>query len=121
MRTFLLRRLPQLGLALILLGLAAYLASKQPLFLTAGTLSDIFKYYSPMAMLALGMTFIILTGGIDLSVGFVMMLLMFVMAGSIRDHPGIAPTVAMGFGMAAALLMGGIIGGAVAYGRVPAV
>src|SRR5436853_1905387 len=86
MKTFLLNRLPQLGLALILLGLMAYLASKQPLFLTAGTLSDIFKYYSPMAMLALGMTFIILTGGIDLSVGFVMMLLMFVMAGTIRDH-----------------------------------
>ena len=120
MRDFLRQRLPQMGLLLIILLLAGFLASKQSLFLTPGTLAQMFKYYSPMAMLALGMTFIILTGGIDLSVGFVMMLLMFVMAGLIRDHPGISPMLALGAGAGAALLVGGVIGGSVAYGRIPA-
>jgi ribose/xylose/arabinose/galactoside ABC-type transport system permease subunit len=100
--------------------LTAYLASKQPLFLTPGTAAQIFKYYSPMAMLALGMTFIILTGGIDLSVGFVMMMLMFVIAGQIRDHPGVAPLMAMGAGLVAALGIGSVNGVAIAFFRIPA-
>lgn len=120
MKAFLSRHLPQLGLLFILLALIVYLASRQPLFLTAGTAAQIFKYYSPMAMLALGMTFIILTGGIDLSVGFVMMLFMFVMAGLVRDNPGMAPAVAIGAGGLAALVNGGLIGWAVAYVRIPA-
>lgn len=109
-----------MGLTLIILSLVVYLASKERLFLTPGTAAFIFKYYSPMALLALGMTFIILTGGIDLSVGFVMMLLMFVMAALVRDHPGIAPLAAMGAGLGAALLIGLLIGASVAYARIPA-
>lgn len=120
MKRFLVQRLPQIGLLLILMLLAGYLASRQPLFLTPGTAAQMFKYYSPMAMLALGMTFIILTGGIDLSVGFVMMLLMFVMAGLMRDHPALAPSVALLGGAGAALLIGAVNGLSVAYGRIPA-
>lgn len=114
------KRLPQVGLLVILLCLMGYLAAKEPRFLSAGTAASIFKYYSPMAMLALGMTFIILTGGIDLSVGFVMMLLIFVMAGLWRDHPGMSPALAMGAGLGTALLVGAINGLAVAYARIPA-
>src|SRR5262245_42445357 len=120
MKSFLLKRLPQFGLVLILLVLMAFLQSRQPLFLTTGTAAQIFKYYSPMAMLALGMTFIILTGGIDLSVGFVMMLLMFVMAGQVRDHPGIAPLLAISAGLLAALGIGAVNGVAIAVFRIPA-
>ena len=117
---FIRRNLSQVGLALVLLLLMGYLASRQPLFLTPGTLAQIFKYYSPMAMLALGMTFIILTGGIDLSVGFAMMLVMFAMAGQVRDHPGISPVIALGAGFLTALGVGGGIGASVAYARIPA-
>ena len=120
MKKSLLNWLPQVGLALIILLLAGYLASRQPLFLTPGTAAQMFKYYSPMAMLALGMTFIILTGGIDLSVGFVMMLLMFVMAGLMRDQPSLSPALAMGAGAVVALFIGAINGASVAYARIPA-
>ena len=95
MKEFLLKRLPQISLAVLILLLMIALASKQSLFLQSATAAQIFKYYSPMAMLALGMTFIILTGGIDLSVGFVMMLVMFVMAGQMRDHPQMSPALAL--------------------------
>ncbi len=120
LRRFLLRRLPQFGLVIVILALAGYRAARQPLFLTPGTAAQIFKYYSPMAMLALGMTFVILTGGIDLSVGFVMMLVIFVMAGLVRDRPDLPPVAAVGAGLGAALLVGGVIGGSVAYARIPA-
>lgn len=119
MKPFLLKRLPILGLALIILLLVVYLGSKEPRFLRADTVAQLFKYYSPMALLALGMTFVILTGGIDLSVGYVMMLLMFVMASQVRDHPGVSPFVAIAWGVGASLLVGGLIGAAVAYARIP--
>lgn len=109
-----------MGLTGIIIALMVFLASRQSLFLSPETVAQIFKYYSPMAMLALGMTFVILTGGIDLSVGFVMMLLMFVMAGLIRDYPGIAPGIAIACGFGTALLIGGIIAVAVACARIPA-
>jgi ribose/xylose/arabinose/galactoside ABC-type transport system permease subunit len=112
--------LPQLGISVLLLLLTLFFASKERLFLSPGTLAQMFKYYSPMAMLGLGMTFIILTGGIDLSVGYGMMLVMFLMAGHLRDHPTASPFVALGMGLGGALLLGGVIGGAVSYARIPA-
>src|SRR5687767_10721710 len=120
MKRLLSDRMAEVGLAVLIVALMGYLASKQSLFLSPGTVAQIFKYYSPMAMLALGMTFVILTGGIDLSVGFVMMLVMFAIAAPIRDNPGLSPAVALGIGAVAALLTGSIIGGTVAYFRIPA-
>lgn len=112
--------LPILALALVIVVFACFLASRQKLFFTPGTAADLFKYYSPLAMLALGMTFVILTGGIDLSVGFVMMLLMFVMAAYLRDHPTGSPAVAMVRGLGTGLGTGAFIGWLVAYVRIPA-
>ena len=120
MTRFLSRYMAEAGLALIILALVIYLASRQSLFLSPGTAAQIFKYYSPMAMLALGMTFVILTGGIDLSVGFVMMLVMFAVAAPIRDNPALSPLAALGIGLAAALANGALIGWTVAYLRIPA-
>ncbi len=120
MKSFLLKRLPQISLSALIVLLMLFLASKQSLFFQPATAAQIFKYYSPMAMLALGMTFIILTGGIDLSVGFVMMLLMFVMAGQMRDHPQGSPVVAMLWGLGAALVVGLLNGMSVAFARIPA-
>src|SRR6266540_5737244 len=106
LKEFLRENLPILALGLVIVFFACFLASRQKLFFTPGTAADLFKYYSPLAMLALGMTFVILTGGIDLSVGFVMMLLMFVMAAYLRDHPTGSPVVAMVRGLGAGLGIG---------------
>ena len=112
-------RMAEVGLSILIVALMAFLASRQSLFLSPGTAAQIFKYYSPMAILALGMTFVILTGGIDLSVGFVMMLVMFAIAAPIRDNPAMSPALALGIGLTAALLNGVVIGGTVAYLRIP--
>jgi ribose transport system permease protein len=91
----------------------------QPRFLSWTTVSLIFKYYSPVAVLALGMTFVILTGGIDLSVGFLMMFLMFVMA-KLAAASGLPPGAAILAGLAAACAVGACVGACVALARIPA-
>jgi ribose/xylose/arabinose/galactoside ABC-type transport system permease subunit len=108
----------QLGILAVVLILALVFASIQPRFLSANTVALIFKYYSPVAVLALGMTFVILTGGIDLSVGFLMMFLMFVMAGLARKS-GLDPTLSILAGLGAGAGIGALVGGCVSLARMP--
>jgi galactofuranose transport system permease protein len=57
-----------------------------------------------VAIAATGMTFVILSGGIDLSVGSVMALTTMVVASLIQDHGwGPAPALAVGLGLGAAI------------------
>lgn len=71
------RRLSRTGRGLLLRGgpflalvlLAAYLTSASPYFFTPGNLANVTRQSSITAILAVGQTFVILTAGIDLSVG----------------------------------------------------
>ncbi len=108
----------QLGVLLVIVALVGLFGALQPVFLRLNTVAFIFKYYSPVAVLALGMTFVILTGGIDLSVGFLMMFLMFVMAG--LTARGADPSVALLAGLGTALLAGAAVGAGVSLARIPA-
>src|SRR5271157_3101387 len=56
---------------LVLLLLLILFSSLAPSFLTANNLSILSKHVAISAILAIGMTFVVLTGGIDLSVGSV--------------------------------------------------
>lgn len=108
----------QLALVVVILGLVGLFGRLNPGYLSASTLAFIFRYYSPLAVLALGMTFVILTGGIDLSVGFLMMLLMFVMA-ALTKVAGWSPPLALLAGLGAGLVSGGLLGFCVAVLRIP--
>lgn len=56
---------------IVLFALVAVFAWMSPAFLTAGNLTILVKHVAINAILAVGMTFVILSGGIDLSVGSV--------------------------------------------------
>jgi erythritol transport system permease protein len=56
---------------IVLVALVAAFAAMSPAFLTAGNLTILVKHVAINAILAVGMTFVILSGGIDLSVGSV--------------------------------------------------
>jgi ribose transport system permease protein len=75
-------------------------------------------------LLGLGQTFVIISGGIDLSVGFVMGLCAVIMARAMQMLTGIPPGLALGAGLAAAFLIslvpGTINGYLIAHLRVPA-
>lgn len=54
---------------LVLIGIFVLLTITSPVFLTVGNLMDVVKQASINGIIAMGMTFVITTGGIDLSVG----------------------------------------------------
>lgn len=103
-----------LGLLLVLI---IAISLKQPSFWSADNLLNITRQMSINAIIAAGMTLVILTGGIDLSVG------------SILAFVGIVTALALKAGLPAGLagLFGALLGGAlgscngllIAFGRLP--
>ena len=59
----------ELGMVVVLVLLCVFMALFAPYFLTGSNLVNVAQQSSINAILAAGMTFVILTGGIDLSVG----------------------------------------------------
>lgn len=89
-------------------------------FLTASNLTNVLRQVSIVGILAVGMTFVILIGGIDLSVGSVMALTGTMMAGMMINF-SLPPILAILIGIGIGVLIGYITGSLVAYARIPAI
>jgi ribose/xylose/arabinose/galactoside ABC-type transport system permease subunit len=105
------------SLLLILAVLFVFLAFASPTFLTVRNLSNLGRQTSINGIVALGMTFVIISGGIDLSVGAVVGLSGMVAALMMSGGLGILP--AMLAAIAVSALVGAINGVVIFYGKVP--
>ncbi|KIL40538.1 ribose ABC transporter permease [Gordoniibacillus kamchatkensis] len=103
---------PTLGLLLIIIVLSIVNSD----FLTVSNIFNVLRQISINALIAFGMTFVILTGGIDLSVGSVLALSSAVTAGMMAG--GTNTWVAVLAGLVCGALMGAVNGLLVAKGRV---
>ncbi len=107
----------QLGLALALAALMAALSVARPNFLTVANLVNLVRQISINGILAVGVTYVLLTGGVDLSLGSVVALTGVVAAGF--AHPGQYPVpMPVVMGIAAGALCGTVNGWVVTRGRV---
>ncbi|RUT28362.1 ABC transporter permease [Arsenicitalea aurantiaca] len=101
-------------LALVLLVVVASFLSDR--FLTVPNLMNVLRQVSIVGILALGMTFVILTAGIDLSVGSILGLSVVIFAGFV-DQTSVPLAIALGLG--AGVLVGTVNGLGVAYAGIP--
>lgn len=101
---------------LLLLGLVLSLATDS--FLSVRNFLNILDQITVLGIMAVGMTFVILIGGIDLSVGSVLALSMMVL-GYLNVEAGLPMAVAIGGALAASALTGSIAGLAITVFRVP--
>lgn len=109
-------RVQRFGLPAAMVLLVVALTALSPSFLTVGNLLNVTRQVSINAVMAAGMTFVILTGGIDLSVGSVLAIAGAVMAGVLK---GGSPLLAgLLVGLAVGTGFGALNGVAVAYGNV---
>lgn len=88
-----------------------------PTFLTAGNLTDMLRANAMVGIMALGMTLVILTAGIDLSVGSILLLASVVTA-LILERAGLSMPVAILGGVAAGGAVGALNGALIAGLRV---
>jgi len=97
---------PQLLLILVMLIMVILLSVTSPFFLTWDNLRNIFDHSSLYIILALGMTFVISSGGIDLSVGAVAALSGVCMAAAMQGG------LEAGLSILGGLIVGGLMGAA---------
>jgi ribose transport system permease protein len=94
-----------LGLLLVLLALAALFGSLSDRFLTLRSLTTVANQIPDLAVVAIGMTFVLVVGGIDLSVGSVLALGAAILGVGIVDW-GLPLPTAIGLALIAGLFCG---------------
>jgi ribose transport system permease protein len=108
--------LPLVGLVVV----STLMAFASANFFSVDNLLNVLRQVSIVAILAVGMTFVILTGGIDLSVGAVMALVGTISAGLIVNS-GLSAELALGLGLLLGLGIGLFNGALVAWGKMPSI
>ena len=124
MNTDSVKRLPRINwqeigtlVALILFG--GFVAFRNENFLTASNINDILRNASILLIMSLGMMQVIITRGIDLSVGSMIALCGMTVTRIMVVVPQIPPIIAILMGMILGTFLGSISGVLVAYGNIP--
>jgi ribose/xylose/arabinose/galactoside ABC-type transport system permease subunit len=107
----------ELGTLAGLFGLCVLLAFVTPYFLTVSNLLNVCEQTSINAVIAVGMTCVILTGGIDLSVGSIVALAGVVLGAALKA--GYPPSLAIPLSLAAGTVCGVCNGLLITRGRLP--
>jgi len=99
------------GIVILAIAISPVAADGSRVFLQAGNLTDILRQISLIGMIALSMTFVILTGGIDLSVGSILALATCIAAMCLtRMAPGMSYPAHIALAIAVAVAAAGLTG-----------
>ncbi|XVJ59123.1 MAG: sugar ABC transporter permease YjfF [Tepidisphaera sp.] len=109
---------PVLATCVLLVGLFAFGAVSYPNFASVGVVRNLLVDNAFLVVAAIGMTFVIISGGIDLSVGAVMAFSATLAAALIEAH-GLHPLAAAGVVIAVGLAFGLVQGVLIAMLEVP--
>ncbi|MFV8252917.1 ABC transporter permease subunit [Aerococcus urinaeequi] len=101
---------------LALIVLIIFVSILSPSFLSLTNLMNLMRQVSTNALIAFGMTFVIITSGIDLSVGSTLALSSAIMAGMIVN--GIDPLIAMTVSLIAGFVLGAVNGLLITKGKL---
>jgi len=108
----------ELGLLAFILLLSVGVQLRNPSFLTWENLNDMITNTAILSILAVGMMLVILTRGIDLSIGATLALSGMVSALAVSRYPELHPLAAIGIGTGVGLVCGLILGFLVARIRI---
>ena len=112
--------LSRYGIVIAFFALCVALSLLNPYFLTPRNIGNVLRQASINGILAIGQTFVILTGGIDLSVGSLLALCGLLGSMIVTGADPGSPAIAILLGVGAGLGLGMVNGLVVAHLRVPA-
>lgn len=111
-------RFRELGLFVFIIILSIFIQLRNSSFLTLDNINDMIRNTVILSILSLGMMLVIVTRGIDLSIGATLALSGMISALAVRDNPGMNPIMVVFLGTMIGLICGSIVGLLVSKGRV---
>lgn len=111
-------RFRELGLLLFIIILSIAIQIRNPSFLTVGNLYDMVRNTVILSVLALGMMLVIVTRGIDLSIGANLALSGMISAMVISAYPYLHPLIVFLLGITIGLICGSAVGFLISKGGV---
>jgi len=111
-------KIREIGLVVIIILLTLFIQFRNDQFLTHENLNDMMVNASIMGALTVGMMMVMITGGIDLSIGAIIALSGMMAALVVRDHPETSTATALLIGTTVGAFCGFISGLIVAKGKV---
>lgn len=106
------------GLLLFIIIICVLVQIRNPAFLSMSNINDLLRNTSILAILAVGMMMVLLTGGIDLSIGATIALSGMVTAMTVSKIPTLHPVLAILEGMCIGLVVGCLIGFLIAQFKI---
>ncbi|WP_088105630.1 ABC transporter permease [Halalkalibacter urbisdiaboli] len=100
----------ELGLFVFIVLLCIFVQTRNASFLTVGNLMDMITNTAILSILALGMMIVLITRGIDLSVGSTLALSGMIVAQVVNSNPELHPSVAILLGISIGIICGIFIG-----------
>jgi rhamnose transport system permease protein len=114
-----LTKLREAGTLVLLVAVAAAALAKDHQFLDAKNLNSILQWIPLLVVVGMGQMMVILTRGIDVSVGSTMGLAGITVGMLFRDHPGLNIYLGTVIGIVIGAVLGSINGGLIAWAKVP--
>ncbi|WP_233531851.1 ABC transporter permease [Paenibacillus alkalitolerans] len=111
-------RFRELGLLGFIIILSVAVQLRNPSFLTFENINDMLTNTAILSILTVGMMLVIVTRGIDLSIGATLALSGMVAALTVSANPGLHPLAALLIGTMTGLLCGAVLGGLISKGGV---
>lgn len=108
----------ELGLLAFIVLLSAGVQLRNPSFLTWENINDIATNTAILSILAVGMMLVIVTRGIDLSIGATLALSGMIAALTVKQYPGANPALALLIGVGIGLACGAVLGFLVSKVRI---
>ena len=108
----------EIALVCVIAGLWALLGLSTPAFISSSSLQDLLWRVAPVGIMALGMTMIIVTAGIDISIAGNLMVCSVILGKLLMS--GVSFPVGILLTMVVGGVLGALNGMLIAYGRVPA-
>jgi rhamnose transport system permease protein len=107
-----------IGLLGLIVALSVLVQVLNPSFLSPENIADLTTNTAILAILTVGMMLVIITRGIDLSIGATLALSGMISAQTVATWQWVSPLAAIGLGMLIGLVCGAVVGGLVSKGRV---
>lgn len=114
-----LSRFRELGTLLLLLIVFVGTTIREPRFLQPDSLNGILLWIPLLVILGMGQMLVIVTRGIDVSVGSIVGVAGMVVGMLFRSNPGLPVPVGMLAGLGVGLVLGGVNAAVIAWGKVP--